>query len=104
MKLAIVGLVALVACGKKQSDCIAEANELSRFLTTMDHDIAIAGDDVHLVTRTDLPAAKWSERPVITLANKILFDGRRLESPDGLAEPLAAAREVLEFRGPRAAA
>src|SRR5215468_8098114 len=103
MKLAVL-LVLLVACGKKHSECVAEANELGHFLTTMDHDIAIAGDDVHLVTRTELPAAKWSERPVVTLApNKILFDGRRVETADGLAEPLAAARTMLEHRGPRVA-
>ena len=90
-------LLLLVACGKKHSDCIAEANELSHFLTTMDHDPPILGlDDVKLLARPELPHTKLVRAPGIVVgATKTTLDGRAV-TDDQLAEALDRERRFVE--------
>jgi hypothetical protein len=95
MKLVV--LLLLVACGKKQSDCIAEANELSHFLTTMDHDPPILGlDDVKLLARTDLPHTKLVRAPGIVIGPKATTIDGRAVTDDQLAEALDKERRFIE--------
>jgi hypothetical protein len=93
----LVVLLFVVACGKKQSDCLAEANELSRFLTAMDHEPPIAGvEDIKLVARTDLPRTAMHEAPGIVIGPKsTMVDGRAVTT-DQLGVELDKKRRFIE--------
>jgi hypothetical protein len=93
----LVVLLLLVACGKKQSDCIAEANELSHFLTTMDHDPPILGlDDVKLLSRPELPHTRLVRAAGIVIGPKATtLDGRAV-TDEALAEALDRERRFIE--------
>jgi len=93
----LVVLLVLAACGKKHSDCITEANELSHFLTTIDHDPPILGvDDIQLVARPELPRTTLGRAPGIVVGPKAtMIDGRAV-TDDQLAEALDKERRFIE--------
>lgn len=91
------------ACSRARSEqeCRADAAELGRYLSAMDHAVSPLwlGDRVRLVTRTDLAGRAETFAPaVIVSPTDVQFQGR-LVAPTELPEVLAAAARARDTVG-----
>ena len=100
-RLAPLLLAALALCGCKRGgeDCPARAEELGRFLTSMDHDMSLVRLDegLALVTRRDLAPLEPVLAPVVEVSPAgIALQGERVADPAELGVRLAEARARAE--------
>src|SRR5262245_46220623 len=100
MKRAPVLLVLLAGCGGKSAEeCRAEATAVGDLLVEAAKDVPapfVIGDDVPLVTRTDLRLQRdLQQGPVVTLGATIRHGDKQVPDLDVLAASLRAEHEKL---------
>ena len=100
----LLAALALLGCKRGGEDCPARAEELGRFLTSMDHDMSLVALDEGLepVRRDDLAPLEPALSPVVQVRpDAITFQGDRVadaaELGVRLAEARAGAEEVAEM-------
>jgi hypothetical protein len=94
--LAAAAFAAIAGC-RSEPECRPRAEELGRFLTTMDHDMTpfTPADDVHLVTRTDLAPIDFRLGPVVdVVGTRVRLDGEAIADRADLASRLARAYDT----------
>jgi hypothetical protein len=92
-----VAITSSVGCRGEAAECRPRAEELGRFLTTMDHDMTpfTPAEDVHLVTRTDLAPVDLRIGPVVDVAgSRVRLDGEAVADRADLASRLARAYDT----------
>jgi hypothetical protein len=93
----VAAAIVLGGCGGKRSDpaCRASADELTRFLNAMDHDVSVVWtDELRLVTRDDLPKGPTFHAPILKLGpTTIVFQSEFIDGRAELAERLTVTYE-----------
>ena len=93
-------LVAAIAAGagcRSEPECRPRAEDLGRFLTTMDHDMTpfTPAEDVHLVRRSDLAPVELRLGPVVdVVGTRVRLDGEPIADRANLASRLARAYDT----------